>query len=80
MIIQEPTSYKVQFKNILNKMKGVNKWRYDFMVDVFGLILSIKGRINFLQLDRYGNHGEQHYRNQFERPFDFMSFNKALIN
>lgn len=80
MIIQEPTSYKVQVKNILNKMKEVNKWRYDFMVDVFGLILSIKGRINFLQLDRYGNHGEQHYRNQFERHFDFMSFNKALIN
>ncbi|MFT7034463.1 MAG: hypothetical protein ACJA2S_002978, partial [Cyclobacteriaceae bacterium] len=31
MIIQEPTSYKVQVKNILNKMKEVNKWRYDFM-------------------------------------------------
>jgi hypothetical protein len=60
-------------------MKGVNKWRYDFIVEVFGLILSIKGRINFLQLDRYGAHGEQHYRNQFERHFDFMSFNIGLI-
>ena len=80
MIIQESTSYKVQVKNILNKMKGVKKWRYDFMLEVFRLILSIKGRINFLQLDRFGNHGEQHYRNQFESQFDFMSFNKALID
>jgi len=79
MIIQESTSYKVQVKNILNKMKGVNKWRYDFMIEVFGLILSIKGRINFLQLERFGNHGEQHYRNQFESRFDFISFNKTLI-
>jgi hypothetical protein len=80
MIIQESTSYKVQVKNILNKMKGINKWRYDFMIEVFGLFLSIKGRINFLQLNRFGNHGEQHYRNQFESHFDFMSFNKALID
>jgi len=79
MIIQESTNYKIQVKNILNKMKGVNKWRYDFMLEVFGLILSIKGRINFLQLDRFGNHGEQHYRNQFEGHFDFMTFNAKLV-
>jgi len=79
MIIQESTSYKYQVKNILNKMKGVNKWRYDFILEVFGLILSIKGRINFLQFERFGNYGEQHYRNQFEKHFDFMSFNKELI-
>ncbi len=79
MIIQESTSYKDQVKNILNKMKEVNKWRYDFMLEVFGLILSIKGRINFLQLNRFGSHGEQHYRNQFENQFDFMNFNMTLI-
>lgn len=79
MIIQESTSYKYQVKNILNKMKGVNKWRYDFILEVFGLILSIKGRMNFLQFERFGNHGEQHYRNQFENRFDFMGFNKELI-
>ncbi len=46
-------------------MKDVNKWQYDFMLEVFGLFLSIKGRLNFMQLSRYGDHGEQHYRNQF---------------
>ena len=80
MIIQELTSYKCQVKNILNKMKEVNKWQRDFILEVFGLLLSIKGRINFLQLDRYGNYGEQHYRNQFEKRFDFLAFNKELVD
>ncbi len=60
-------------------MKDVNKWQYDFMLEVFGLFLSIKGRLNFMQLSRYGDHGEQHYRNQFSKSFDFLNFNKELI-
>lgn len=60
-------------------MSGIGKWRYDFMLEVLGLFLSIKGRVNFLQLARYGAHGEQRYRGQFEKRFDFLSFNKELI-
>ena len=48
------------------------------MAEIFMLFLSIKGRINFLQLARYGQFGEQRYRQQFEKPFDFMEFNKEL--
>jgi hypothetical protein len=43
------------------------------------LFLSIKGRINFLQLARFGSFGEQRYRQQFEKSFDFLNFNKELI-
>lgn len=42
------------------------------------LFLSIKGRINFYQLERYGQFTEQRYRQQFEKPFDFMKMNKEL--
>jgi hypothetical protein len=35
-------------------------------------------RINFFQLERYGQFCEQRYRQQFEKPFDFMEFNKQL--
>ncbi len=41
--------------------------------------MSIRGRINFLQLARFGKYTEQRYRQQFEKPFDFLSFNKDLI-
>jgi hypothetical protein len=65
--------------NILIKMPNINKWRQSFMIETFTLFLSIKGRINFLQLQRYGFCGEQRYRKQFEKPFDFLSFNKELV-
>ena len=41
--------------------------------------MSIKGRINFLQLERYGKYSEQRYHQQFEKTFDFLSFNKELV-
>ena len=42
--------------------------------------MSIKGRINFLQLGRFSTLCEQTYRNQFAKEFDFLSFNTQLIN
>jgi hypothetical protein len=78
MIIKEQINYKGHIKNILDKMPGINKWRYDFMLEVFGLFLSIKGRINFLQLARFGPHTERRYRGQFEKKFDFLTFNPAI--
>jgi hypothetical protein len=41
-------------------------------------LLSIKGRVNFLQLGHFGNFKEQRYRQQFEKPFPFLDFNKEL--
>jgi Transposase DDE domain len=49
------------------------------MINIFGLFLSIKGRINFLQLERFSKMDEQSFRNQFEVKFDFAAFNKELI-
>ncbi|HLW40873.1 MAG TPA: transposase [Flavobacterium sp.] len=43
------------------------------------LFISIKGRINFLQLERFSNRCESGFRYFFERSFDFLSFNKSLI-
>ncbi len=65
--------------NILNKLPNINKRRKDFLVEIFALLLSIKGRINFLQLSRYGNYKEQRYRQQFEKRFNFLEFNKQLV-
>ena len=76
MIIKGQSDCKGHIKNVLNKIQGINKWRYDFIVEVLVLFLSIKGRINFLQLERYGKHKEQRYRGQFEKQFDFLTFNK----
>jgi len=61
----------------VSKIK-LNKCRYDFMIEIFMLYLSIPSRINFLQFGRYSLFGEQRFRRQFETGFDFFCFNKAL--
>jgi len=77
-----PAIYDLYSKIILEALSvsqiKLNKCRRDFMIEIFMLYLSIPSRINFLQLGRYGLHGEQRYRRQFEKGFDFFSFNKAL--
>lgn len=80
MTLREKSSYKVPTKNILDKMPSIGKWQYRFILEVFGLFLSIKGRLTFLGLERYGAHGEQHYRSQFSKIFDFLAFNTELVN
>jgi len=60
-------------------MREINKWQYDFILEIFGLFLSIKVRLNFIQLSRYSTHNELRYRNQFYKTFDFLRFNKELV-
>jgi len=78
MTIKGENCYNSLIISILTRMDRVNKYRKDFLLEIFVLILSIKGKINFLQLARYGNFKEQRYRKQFEKEFDFLSFNKEL--
>ena len=63
---------------LLKSAVKINKWREKFMLEVLLLYLIIPGRINFLQLGRYGRFGEQRYRQQFGRRFDWLSFNAGL--
>lgn len=63
----------------LDKCNKISKWRRDFLIEIFLLFLSIKGRINFLQFGRFGKFNEQRYRQQFEKDFDFMEFNQQIV-
>ena len=63
---------------LLKSAVKINKWREKFMLEVLLLYLIIPGQINFLQLGRYGRFGEQRYRQQFGRRFDWLSFNASL--
>ncbi len=59
-------------------MPKINLWRKSFLLETFLLFLSIKGRVNFLQLAGYGKFCEQRFRQQFEKQSDFLLFNKEL--
>ena len=84
MILKTYNFYKISYGSLCehcfsNMQKPLNKWRKKFITDVLWLILSIQGKINFMQLSRYGAYGEQRYRQQFEADFDFIDFNTALL-
>lgn len=81
MTIKANQNVKQLIINILKTevFSSLNKARKDFIFSVLWHILSIKGRINFLQLGRFSSYGEQTFRNQFEKEFDFFSFNGHLI-
>jgi hypothetical protein len=56
MIIREHKTYNQLIISMLDKLSNINQWRKDFILETFVLFLSIRGRINFLQLARYGKH------------------------
>lgn len=64
---------------ILEKINGLKKSRKKFITEILLLFIGMRGRYNFLNLSRYGNYSDQSYRNNFERPFDYLSFNIELI-
>lgn len=64
---------------ILEKISGINKPQKKFITHILLLFMGMRGRYNFLNLARYGKYNEQSYRNNFEQPFDYLSFNIELI-
>jgi len=78
-IISGLTSYKSHIKKALNQMQNINKSQSKFIIGTLGLFLGIIGRINFLQLSRYSKYGEQYFRKQFDKDFNFMEFNSKLV-
>jgi len=78
MITREQKPYKTLIHNMLDKLPNINQWRRSFFLETLLLFMSIRGKINFLQLARYGKFKEQRYRQQFEKTFDFLEFNKEI--
>ena len=64
--------------NIVSCMKDLNKKRREFMISMMILMLSLRGRYTFLNMERYGDYCEKSYRLHFERTFDFVTFNLKM--
>lgn len=62
-----------------DEFSALKQSRKQFILNVLLCFLSIKGRINFLQLSRYSKYCEQYFRIHFENKFNFQEFNRRLI-
>lgn len=56
------------------------KVKRKFLTEIFILFLSIKGRINFLQMERHGIFSERYYRLNFEKGHDLLALNLNMIS
>lgn len=63
----------------IDNFSRIKESRKKFILSILLCFLSIKDRINFLQLARFTGHCEQFFRIHFENKFDFQSFNLSLI-
>ena len=52
-----------------------NKWTIKFFKELFVLIFSIQGRVNFENLSRFSKFHECRFRRHFEKFFDWLEFN-----
>jgi len=79
------TKVKQNFKDLIFKalssssFSKISKPRKYFIAYTLWLFACIKGRINFLQLERFGKFCEQYFRIGFQKEFNFLAFNTALL-
>ena len=78
MIFKAKLNLNTLINNTLNSVELLTKPRKAFFIEIMFLFMGIKGKMNFFQFGRYGNYGEQRYRQQFEKQFNFIGFNIEL--
>jgi hypothetical protein len=64
----------------LQKLENISKPRLKFFSTLFELWLGLPVRYTMLNLSRIGGYCEKSIRLHFEKVFDFVSFNTAVIN
>ena len=77
--INLPDQYKGICNDVLSELATkLNKCFKSFLMETLILHMAIPGRINFLQLGRYGKSCEQLFHRNFSREFDWLEFNLSL--
>ena len=66
-------------EKVLNRL-CISKPQRKFLVILFTTILVVRGKVNFRNLSRYSDRSEKTYARQFAKAFDFVAFNRQLIN
>ena len=66
-------------EKILNRLH-FSKPQRKFLLTLMSTILVARGKINFRNLSRYSDVSEKTYSRQFAKPFNFVAFNREVIN
>jgi len=64
----------------LRSQKSIKASFVTFFIDAMVGVLTISGRINFLQLARHCKSCEQRFRQNFRKVFDWIAFNQCFVH
>ncbi len=72
-------SIKKTLASIFVKIEVKDKWQRIFLTELFELVFSIQGRINYCNLARFSKFNEVTFRRNFQKFFDWLSFNSQIM-
>ena len=78
-IIKPLTQLREMISKALSGQTNLSKTFQSFFIEAMELFLTIPNRINFLQMGRFGRSSEQRFRMNFRKKFDWISFNRTLV-
>jgi hypothetical protein len=64
---------------IFARFIGITKPQRKFLTELFELIPSVRGRMNFMNLSRYSKYNEVTFRRHYSKYFDWFKFNYLII-
>ena len=65
---------------VLSSMTNLGKSFRTFIIETMELYLTSSGRMNFTQMARCGRSCESRFRQNFKKPFDWLSFNRHFLS
>lgn len=79
MKIKLLTQLRELIETALKSQTNLSKTFQSFFIETMELILTHTGRLNFSQMARCGSSCESRFRQNFKKPFDWLSFNKSFL-
>jgi len=58
---------------------SIGAWQRRFLIELFTVILQMRGRLNFTDLARYSVFSEQTFRRQFRKGMDWVALNLTML-
>lgn len=65
---------------IFDNLGPIRKWQKRFLTILFATLFALRGRVNFTNMARYSRLHEHTFRRHFEKDFDWLAFNRVLID
>lgn len=65
---------------IFANMPTISKWQQRFLLALFSTVFALRGRLTFANMARFSALHEQSFRRNFQKFFDWIAFNLAVVS